>query len=103
MSGILGCVFCFEFELHFTSRVTSHPSLMMLIVSFSYYKNYTALLQHLAIETVPMPLSWFLNSKVRAALRADARRAGRTPVRSLLAFSQLMKKPLNFEKKHICC
>ena len=29
-----------------------------------YYKNYTALLAELAIETVPMPLSWFLNSKV---------------------------------------
>lgn len=29
-----------------------------------YYKNYTALLQLLNIETVPMPLSWFLNSKV---------------------------------------
>lgn len=29
-----------------------------------YYKNYMALLDDLKIETVPMPLSWFLNSKV---------------------------------------
>ena len=28
------------------------------------YKNYTALLKHLEVETCAMPLSWFLNSKV---------------------------------------
>ena len=32
-----------------------------------YYKNYTALLADLGVETVPMPLSWFLNSKVKGA------------------------------------
>ena len=31
----------------------------------TYYKNYTALLAELGVETVPMPLSWFLNSKVK--------------------------------------
>jgi len=36
--------------------VTAWPALL--------YKNYTALLAHLEIETCPMPLSWFLNSKV---------------------------------------
>eukprot|EP00560_Eucampia_antarctica_P005963 CAMPEP_0197824904 /NCGR_PEP_ID=MMETSP1437-20131217/2093_1 /TAXON_ID=49252 ORGANISM="Eucampia antarctica, Strain CCMP1452" /NCGR_SAMPLE_ID=MMETSP1437 /ASSEMBLY_ACC=CAM_ASM_001096 /LENGTH=759 /DNA_ID=CAMNT_0043424709 /DNA_START=118 /DNA_END=2397 /DNA_ORIENTATION=- len=36
--------------------VTAWPS--------NLYKNYTALLQHLNIETVHQPLSWFLNSKV---------------------------------------
>ena len=30
----------------------------------AYYKNYTALLEAFNIETVHMPLSWFLNSKV---------------------------------------
>lgn len=29
-----------------------------------WYKNYTELLQHLNIATMPMPLSWFINSKV---------------------------------------
>jgi hypothetical protein len=36
--------------------VTAWPAL--------YYKNYTALLKELNIETTHMPLSWFLNSKV---------------------------------------
>ena len=36
--------------------VTAWPALL--------YKNYTALLKHLDIDTCPMPLSWFLNSKV---------------------------------------
>ncbi|KAH8088640.1 hypothetical protein JL720_6588 [Aureococcus anophagefferens] len=36
--------------------VTAWPPLL--------YKNYTALLAHLNVETVAMPLSWFLNSKV---------------------------------------
>ena len=36
--------------------VTAWPSLL--------YKNYTALLKHLNVETCAMPLSWFLNSKV---------------------------------------
>ena len=36
--------------------VTAWPAL--------YYKNYTALLKEFGIETAPMPLSWFLNSKV---------------------------------------
>mmetsp|Transcript_26751 Transcript_26751/g.90026 ORF Transcript_26751/g.90026 Transcript_26751/m.90026 type:complete len:362 (+) Transcript_26751:303-1388(+) len=36
--------------------VTAWPPLL--------YKNYTALLAHFHVETVPMPLSWFLNSKV---------------------------------------
>jgi len=36
--------------------VTAWPALL--------YKNYTALLKHLKIETCPMPLSWFLVSKV---------------------------------------
>jgi cytochrome b involved in lipid metabolism len=30
----------------------------------NFYKNYTCLLDHLEIETVHQPLSWFLNSKV---------------------------------------
>ena len=29
-----------------------------------YYKNYTALLAEMGVETCPQPLSWFLNSKV---------------------------------------
>jgi len=33
----------------------------------NFYKNYTALLEHLDIETVHQPLSWFLNSKVPGA------------------------------------
>ena len=32
-----------------------------------FYKNYTALLEYLNIETVHQPLSWFLNSKVPGA------------------------------------
>lgn len=32
-----------------------------------YYKNYTALLEHLKIETQQIPLSWFLYSKVPGA------------------------------------
>lgn len=32
-----------------------------------FYKNYTALLKYLDIETVHQPLSWFLNSKVPGA------------------------------------
>ena len=36
--------------------VTAWPALL--------YKNYTSLLKHLDVETTPMPLSWFLNSKV---------------------------------------
>jgi len=40
--------------------VTAWPSL--------YYKNYTALLEKLDIETVHQPLSWFLNSKVEGAV-----------------------------------
>jgi len=33
----------------------------------NFYKNYTALLEYLQIETVHQPLSWFLNSKVPGA------------------------------------
>lgn len=36
--------------------VTAWPPLL--------YKNYTALLNQIGVDTVPMPLSWFLNSKV---------------------------------------
>ena len=33
-----------------------------------FYKNYTALLEELGVETVHQPLSWFLNSKVPGAV-----------------------------------
>ena len=38
-------------------HVTAWPPLL--------YKNYTALLKEFRVETTPMPLSWFVNSKVK--------------------------------------
>mmetsp|Transcript_30613 Transcript_30613/g.71536 ORF Transcript_30613/g.71536 Transcript_30613/m.71536 type:complete len:813 (-) Transcript_30613:23-2461(-) len=43
-------------QVHSCVSVTAWPPVL--------YKNYTCLLERFNIETVPMPLSWFLNSKV---------------------------------------
>ena len=45
-------------KVHSCVSVTAWPPVL--------YKNYTCLLERFGIDTVPMPLSWFLNSKVQA-------------------------------------